>query len=85
MATNNVHIPDDLLAQAERLAATQGRTTDELAADALKRYLAHQKLDELSRYGQRKARELGIENLTAEEREQFVENAIRETRRQRRG
>ena len=40
MATtdNNIHIPDDLLAQAEKLATSQGRTADDLAADALKRY-----------------------------------------------
>ena len=38
MATtnNNLHIPDDLLAHAEKLAASQGRTANDLAADALK-------------------------------------------------
>ena len=32
MATtdNNLHIPDDLLAQAEKLAASQGRTADDI-------------------------------------------------------
>jgi hypothetical protein len=38
MATmdNNLHIPDDLLAQAEKFAASQGRTADDVAADALR-------------------------------------------------
>jgi len=52
MATtdNNLHIPDDLLAQAEKLAASEGRTADDLAADALKRYLA-QRVVEQNRAG----------------------------------
>ena len=37
---NNLHIPDELPAQAEKLAASQGRTVDDLSADALKPYLA---------------------------------------------
>jgi hypothetical protein len=82
MAANNVHLPDDLLAQAEQFAESQGRTADELAAEAVRRYLAHEKLDELSRYGHRKARELGIEDLSAEERDEFVERAVREVREQ---
>ena len=42
MATtrNNLHIPDELLAQAEKLAASQGPTADDLSADALKPYPA---------------------------------------------
>ena len=39
MATNNLHIPDDLLNAANIAALAEGKTTDELAADALRRYL----------------------------------------------
>lgn len=81
MATqNNVHIPDELLDQAQRMAEAQGRTADDLAADALKRYLAHEKLEELSRYGRHRAREIGLDTLSENEREEYVNSAIRETR-----
>lgn len=50
MATqNNLHVPDEILAQARKRAESEGRTADELAADALKRYLAHEMLNELSK------------------------------------
>ena len=38
MATrNNLHIPDDLLSAVNEAANAEGKTTDELAADALQR------------------------------------------------
>ena len=78
MATtdNNLHIPEELLAQAERIAQSQGRTTDDLAADALKRYLAHEELDEVQREGQDNRRRLGLES--DEDVDRFVESAITE-------
>ena len=52
MATqNNLHIPDDLLSAVTEAAGADGKTTDEIAADALRRYLAHRKLEELGKYG----------------------------------
>lgn len=65
MATqNNLHVPDDLLAQAQRIAERQGRTADDLAADALKRYIEAQQnvqeLEELASWGERHARERGF-------------------------
>jgi hypothetical protein len=42
IAEKNVHVPDELLEQAQRIGELQGRTADEVAADALKRYLARQ-------------------------------------------
>lgn len=77
MATNNLHIPDDLLNAANTAALAEGKTTDELAADALRRYLAHRKLDELNRYGQEQARKLGYT-------EADVPRLIAESRRERR-
>jgi predicted transcriptional regulator len=83
MAVNNLHIPDELLDQAQRVAERQGRTAEDLASDALKQYLAHEQLNELSRYGQERAQNLGLEKLSEEEREAYVDRAIRETRKER--
>jgi metal-responsive CopG/Arc/MetJ family transcriptional regulator len=60
MATrNNLHIPDDLLSAVNEAAGADGKTTDEIAADALRRYLAHRKLGELGRYGREQSLRLG--------------------------
>ena len=85
MATtdNNIHIPDDLLAQAEKLAASQGRTADDLATDVLKRYLAHEWLNKIEREGQEHRRQLGLKS--DEEVEAVVDRAISEYRNEQRG
>ena len=60
MATqNNLRIPDDLLNAVNEAAGADGKTTDEIAADALRRYLAHRKLEELGKYGREQSRRLG--------------------------
>ncbi len=60
MATrNNLRIPDDLLNAANEAAAADGRSTDDLAAEALRRYLAHRKLEDLGEYGRGQAERLG--------------------------
>jgi hypothetical protein len=60
MATqNNLRIPDDLLSSVNEAASAEGKTTDELAADALRRYLAHRKPEELGDYGHEQSRRLG--------------------------
>ena len=76
VATNNLHIPDELLNAATVIAQADGKTTDELAADALRRYLAHRKLDELGEYGRERARKLGYT-------EADVPRLIAESRRER--
>src|ERR1035438_9323549 len=58
-AQNNLHIPDDLLSAVSEAASADGKTTDELAAEALRRYLAHRNLEELSQYGQEQSSRLG--------------------------
>jgi hypothetical protein len=85
MATtdNNLHIPDDLLAQTEKLAASQGRTADDLAADALKRYLAHEWLNEIERKGQEHRQQLGLNS--DEEVEAAADRAVSEYRSEQRG
>ncbi len=75
---NNLHVPDDLLDAANEAAREDGRTTDELAAEALRRYLAHRKLEELSAYGGEQARRMGYT-------EADVPRLIEESRREQRG
>jgi len=84
MATtnNNLHIPDDLLAHAEKLAASQGRTANDLAADALNRYLAHEWLNKIEHEGHQRRRQLGLK--TDEEVEAVVDRAIYEYRKEQR-
>ena len=57
---NKVHIPDDLLSAMHEAARADGKTPDELAADALQQYLAHRKLEELGKYGREQSRWLGL-------------------------
>jgi hypothetical protein len=79
MATqNNVRIPDELLTAMNEAAFADGKTIDELAADALQRYLAHRKLEELGKYGREQSRRLGYT-------EADVPRLIAESRRENRG
>jgi len=57
---NNLNIPDDLLSAVHEAARVDGKTTDEVAADALQGYLAHWKLKELGQYGCEQSRRLGF-------------------------
>ncbi len=58
--TRTVTLPDELYEQASREAQAQGKTTDEIARDALTAYLALRRLDRLQEYGQQQADELGL-------------------------
>ena len=77
---NNLRVPDELRAQAAEIADRQGRTADDLAADALRRYIAHERLEELSRYGRERAKEVGLDKLTEEQALAFVERVVDENR-----
>ena len=80
MATtdNNLRVPEDLLDQARRMAEAEGCTPDELAADALKRYIETrqnmQDLQALASWGERHARERGFKPSD-------IERAISDVRR----
>jgi hypothetical protein len=75
---NNLHIPDDLLTAVNEAASAEGKTTDEVAAEALRRYLAHRNLEELGKYGREQSRRLGLT-------EADVPRLIAESRRENRG
>jgi hypothetical protein len=83
MATqNNLHVPDEILAQARKRAESEGRTADELAADALKRYLAHQMLNELSKGSDERRRARGLKS--DDEAQEYVQQVISDSRKERR-
>lgn len=75
---NNVRIPYELLTAVNEAAFADAKTIDELAADALQRYLAHRKLEELGKYGREQSRRLGYT-------EADVARLIAESRRENRG
>jgi metal-responsive CopG/Arc/MetJ family transcriptional regulator len=76
-ARNNLHIPDDLLSAVNEAAAADGKSTDELAADALRRYLAHRKLEDLATYGHRQSGKLGY---TEDDVLRLIDESRREVR-----
>ena len=80
LAEKNLHVPDELLEQTQRMAESQGRTADEVAADALKRYLARQWLQTISRDAGENRRRLGLK--TDEDVEEYVERVIAESRKE---
>ena len=60
MATqNNVHVSDELLAELQAKAQTEGKTVDELAEEALRKALEDRDWQDLLDYGRRTGRESG--------------------------
>jgi len=59
MAANNIHIPDDLLSEMNAAAQAQGKTADDLVAEAARRYLDHKALDDLAARGSAHAKRAG--------------------------
>lgn len=58
--TRTITLTDELYEQASLEAQAEGKTTDEIARDALTVYLALRQLDRLQEYGQQRAGELGL-------------------------
>ncbi|MEP6916793.1 MAG: hypothetical protein ABJC89_14165 [Acidobacteriota bacterium] len=78
MTPKNIAIEPALFDRMTEEAGAQGKTADELANEATKRYLALRRLDRLQRYGQKRAAELGIT-------EADVPRLIAESRAEQRG
>jgi predicted transcriptional regulator len=51
MATNNVHVSDELLTELQSKAAAEGKTVDELAEEALRKGLEERQWQDLLAYG----------------------------------
>jgi len=60
MATINLHVPEDLLAELEAKAAASGKTVEELAAEALRASLRETSWEDLLAYGQERGRLAGF-------------------------
>jgi hypothetical protein len=78
MASPNVTLPDELLAQAQATARGEGKTVDELTADALKKYIVQRALARIKRKGEAASRGMSEEQI-----ESTVAGAIRESRAER--
>jgi hypothetical protein len=55
-----VHVPDDLLAQLRAQAATEGKSVDELATEALRRSLEDRSWQDLLAYGRERRHAKGF-------------------------
>ena len=74
----NVSLPEELLTAAAEAARAEGRTADEVIAEATRRYLSRERMDRLVRRNEQRARDLGI-------RESDVPRIVKEFRREHRG
>ena len=75
MASPNVTVPEELLVQAQAAATAEGKTADELTAEALKRHIAQRTLARLRRQAEAESRSMSEEQI-----EGAVARAIREYR-----
>ena len=72
----NTTLPEDLLAEVEKAAQAEQRSSDELVAEAVERYLRQKRREKLYAYGEGQARKLGI-------REEAVPGLVKQARRDR--
>lgn len=56
---NNIHVPDELLAELQSKAAVEGKSVDDLAAEALRKGLEERAWHDLMEYGRKTGRESG--------------------------
>ena len=80
MTPKNIALEPDILARAEQVAQAQGVTVDELATKAMERELARLWLQRIGREAQARRG-----NMTDEEVDGVVEQAIQEDRAEQRG
>ncbi len=73
MADRSIRVPEELLAEIEKVARAQDRTVDEVTVEALNRYIKDKQWASLKSYGRAKARERGLT-------EEDVDTAIAEVR-----
>ena len=70
---NNVHIPDDLLAELQAKAAEEGKSVDQLAEEAVRKGLEARAWQDLLAYGRERGRASGYT-------EEDVPRIVRENR-----
>jgi hypothetical protein len=79
-----ISFPDEIGQAVEKAALDGGQTVDEVVTAAVKRYLARKTLDDLSRYGADRARELGLDKMSEDEQMDYVNRVIQESRKENR-
>ena len=72
-----IHIPDDLLTELQEKAAAEGKSVDDLAAEALRKGLDESAWQELLAYGRERAQASGY-------KEEDVPTIVKEWRREKR-
>jgi isopropylmalate/homocitrate/citramalate synthase len=79
MTPKNIALEPEILERAEQVAATQGKSVDELANEAMKRELARLFLERIGREAQARRG-----NMTDDEVDAIIERAIAEDRAEQR-
>ena len=74
MASNTIHVSDELLAELRAKAQAEGKTVDELADEALRKGLEERAWQDLVDYGRETGRASGY---TAEDVPEIVRNRRR--------
>jgi plasmid stability protein len=77
MAANNLHVPEELLADLRAKALAEGKTVDELAEETLRQGLADRQWQDLLAYGRETGRASGYT-------EEDVPRVVKEWRREQR-
>ena len=78
MASNIIHVSDELLADLQEKAVSKGRTVDDLAEEALRKGLEDQQWQDLLAYGMENGRASGYT-------EEDVPRIVKEWRREQHG
>jgi CopG family transcriptional regulator/antitoxin EndoAI len=58
--TITISLPPEMASQVEKVMKEEGRTKSELLREALRKYMEDREWKSIFRYGERKAKELGI-------------------------
>jgi plasmid stability protein len=77
MATQNIHLSDELLAELQTKAAADGKTVDELAEETLRKGLEDRSWQELLEYGRERGRASGYT-------EEQIPDVVKQWRREQR-
>jgi hypothetical protein len=75
-----VLLPDEIGQAIDKAVESGDQTVDELVTEAIRRYLGRKRLDELSRYGAERAKEMGLDKLSEEEQMEYVNRIVKESR-----
>jgi Arc/MetJ-type ribon-helix-helix transcriptional regulator len=79
-----VVLPDEIGQAIDKAVESGNQTVDELVTEAVRRYLGRKSLDELSRYGTERAKEMGLDKLSEDEQMDYVNRAIKQSRNENR-